>query len=297
VLLALLCVCGSNIFFPKAEAANTGLTIQPVKVSHTLTPGEVITGRISLTNAGEDDIIVSVKVEDFIPTAGSNGIQFVGRAPGATTVRDWVTLDTKSEVEFKGNEQKSIQYTITVPKDAEPGGHFGVAFFKAMKKGDEEQLKVGTQVGMLMLVTIPGNHLQKGEIRDFSVPVWQQRPPVVFKINFENTGTVHFEPKGTITIKNIFGKKVGEVPVEGQVVLPTGVKDLVVEWKPDTFVIGPYTAELSLFDGEGNPLASHKTRFYMIPLWYIGGFVLGLIIVFGGLTFIKKRLKFSVSLK
>ena len=59
------------LFGASAAKANTGLTIQPVKASHTINPGETVSGVISLTNASEDDARIEVTVEDFIPAAGA----------------------------------------------------------------------------------------------------------------------------------------------------------------------------------------------------------------------------------
>ena len=287
-----------SVSLQTAHAEGIGLTIQPVKISQTLTPGDTATGFIHLTNASDADVKVDVSVQDFIPVAGAESIQFVSRAPGITTVRDWITIGGADNFIFKKGESRDIDYKITAPKNAEPGSHFGVAFFKATKlSSSTDQLKVGTQVGMLVLVTIPGNHLQKGIIHDFTAPKFLQKGPVPFVINFENTGTVHFEPKGEITIKNMFGKQVGTVPIEGQIVLPTGVKDLRMQWDVGSFLLGKYTALATIKDGDGNTLTSKEVSFWVFPIWYIIGFLVALIVIFYILRFFKRRVRFSVSLK
>jgi len=276
--------------------ASTGLTIQPVKVSYTINPGEKVTGTITLTNAASAAMVYS-SIEDFIPTAGSSGIQFVGRAPGVTSVRDWITLDSSKDFSFKVSETKDITFTISVPKDAEPGSHFGVIFFKAVdEKAVSAQLKIGTQIGMLVLVTVPGNRLQQGRIDAFSAPGFVQKGPVSFTISFENTGTVYFEPKGEIVVRNIFGKIVATVPVEGQVVLPTGVRDISVVW-PAGFILGPYSAGLSLYDGDHNLLTADTIHFFALPIWYLLSFIVILVALYAILVFLKHKVNFSVSLK
>lgn len=278
--------------------AATGLTLQPIKVSHTLKSGEEVSGVISLQNASNQRINVDVAVEDFVPTAGSNNsINFVGRAEGNTTVRDWVSLEVPDNFIFEKGESRSIPYTIKAPPNAEPGGHFGVAFFKATEIQDAGVLKVGTRLGMLIFITVPGSRLQKGEMLDFSSPKFVQAGPVDFTVKFKNTGTVHFEPKGVITISNIFGKKVGEAPVQGQSVLPTTIKDWKVSWDAGSFLIGRYKADIVIKDGEGNVLTAKSATFYVFPLWYILIFILSVGAIFFGLKFIRKRLKFSVSFK
>ena len=293
--VCVLVVCISLGFAPRAHAT-TGLTIQPVKVSYTINPGGSVTDTILLKNAGGDAEVYE-SVQDFIPTAGSSGIEFIARAPGVTSVRDWVTVTTVPEFSLKVGEQREITFTVTVPKDAEPGSHFGGIFFKAVDQASAtQQLKVGTQIGMLVLVTVPGNRLQRGKIDSFSTKGFIQKGPVDFVMSFENTGTVYFEPKGEIDIKNIFGGIVGKVPIQGQVVLPTGVRDITAQW-PSNFLLGPYSADATVYDGEGNMLTTQTIKFFALPIWYIlTGFDI-LIVIYIVLVFLKRRVKFSVSIK
>jgi len=278
--------------------ADTGLTIKPIKVSHTLNPGESVSGIISLKNESSNVILVEVMTEDFEPSAGSdNKINFVGRAGGNSTALDWIDLTIPDDFEFEEGGSRSIPYTITAPSDAEPGGHFAVAFFKATELGDTGTLKVGTRLGMLIFITVPGNRLQKGELLDFSGPVFVQKSPVQFSIEFKNTGTVHFEPKGTITIRNIFGKRVGEVPVSGQSVLPTAVKEWKVTWQTTGVLFGRYTADIEIVDGEGNVLTGRSVSFYAFPLGYLVSFFGAIIAIFLLLKFLRKRINISISVK
>lgn len=276
--------------------AGIGLSLQPNKISHTIEPGESVSGSIFLKNVSDADVKAEVEVNDFIPTPGTGDFHFVKRAEGVTSVRDWVTIGSPADFIFKQGESREIPYTIKAPENAEPGSHFGVAFFMASKIADTGQLKVGTRLAMVIYVTVPGNFLQKGEILDFSSPKFVQKGPINFKIKFKNTGTVHFEPKGSIKITNIFGKEVANVPVSGQLVLPTGIRDLTVNW-PVNFLLGRYKAEISLKDGEGNVLTAGSVAFYAFPLLYILYFIGAVAIIFFGLKFIKSRFSFSISRK
>ncbi|MBI2120256.1 MAG: hypothetical protein HYT94_01370 [Parcubacteria group bacterium] len=292
----------SSFFAAQSAFAGTGLTIQPIKVSHTLNPGEEAHGFISLTNASNDDsdTKITLKVEDFLPFAGNEGVNFVGRAPGVTTAMDWISLGENNEHEFliKKGEAQRIPYVIRAPLDAEPGGHYGVLFFKATRTGEGETLNIGTQVGVLVLITVPGNHLQKGQILDFlTSKKFYQKAPIDFSIRFENTGTVHFEPKGTITITNIFGKEIGEVPVQGQIVLPTGIRNLTAKWDVEGLLLGKYTAALSIVDGEGAELTAKSVSFYVFPVWYISEFFGAVILAYLALRYMRRKVKINISFK
>ncbi|MBU1178873.1 hypothetical protein KKB69_00835 [Patescibacteria group bacterium] len=293
VLLAPLLIA----FNPDSAYAGIGLGIQPNKISHTIEPGNSVSGVIILKNASDSDVKVDVEVNDFIPTPGTGDFHFVKRAEGVTSVRDWVTIGSPADFIFKQGESREIPYTIKAPQNAEPGSHFGVAFFMASKIADTGQLKIGTRVAMVIYVTVPGNFLQKGKILGFTAPKFIQKGPINFKIKFENVGTVHFEPKGAIKITNILGKEVAEAPVSGQLVLPTGVRDLTAQWKPEGFLVGRYKATIEIKDGEGNVLTANTITFYVFPLWYILGFFGAIAVVFFGLKFIKSKFSFNIARK
>jgi hypothetical protein len=95
----------------------------------------------------------------------------------------------------------------------------------------------------------------------------------------------------------MFGQIAGIVPIEGQVVLPTGVKKMQFDWNPGGFLVGAYTASASVVDGEGNQLTSSAVTFYAAPLWYMGAFFATLIIIYLVLRFIRSRVSFSVSVR
>jgi len=296
VLISLSGFFVSGEIINKARAA-IGLSVTPVKVSHTLKPNQTASGKILITNVSDQPVLVEPSVEDFMPLEGTYTIRYVGRAEGVTTVRDWIKFEPSKPFVLKEKESKEVIYTIDAPAKAEPGGHFGILFFKADKiaEGEGEQLKIGTRVGVLVFITVPGSHLQKGKILDFKAPLFVQKGPVDFTINFENTGTVHFEPKGVITIKNILGKKAGEVPVSGQVVLPTGVRDLSARWEAG-FLLGRYRAALEIKDGEGNVLTAKSVSFYAFPIWYILGFAGGVLAVFYGLKLFRRKFSFKIKI-
>jgi hypothetical protein len=285
----------SALFFPAVTLASTGLAIQPVKLDQTLKPGDHAEGEILLTNSSDTPVDVEPSVEDFIPTAGAESIKFVDRAPGVTSVRDWIKLSTTKPFVLALGEQRTIPYSIDVPIDAEPGGHFGAVFFKATQVGGTTgSLKVGTQVGMLVLIAIPGNHLEKGQILDFTAPAFLQSGPVPFSIQFENTGTVHFEPKGSIVITNMLGQKAAEVPLGGQVVLPTSVKLLRFDWAPVGFLFGRYGATATLYDGEGDALTASTIHFWVIPVWYVVGFLIALVVIYFVLRYLRRHLRIEL---
>jgi hypothetical protein len=287
------------ILFASVQFAHAaiGLSIQPVKISETLNPGQTVTGELLLKNVSDVPVVVEFSTKDFLPVAGYDSIEIVQGAQGVTSVRDWITIDSPTTFTFGINESKAIPYTITAPLDAEPGGHFGVMLFKATDQTEQGTLRVGTQVGMLVLVAVPGNRLEQGQVLDFSTSKFFQRGPVIFSIKFENTGTVHFEPRGSIVVRNMFGSEVANIPVEGQVVLPRGVKTLTEKWDTSAFLLGKYSAIATIIDGEGNEISTKEISFWAFPIWYSASFFVTLVALYLFFRFIKRRVRISIVTK
>jgi len=295
-IASVLISCAVFTFMTTSKAlAGTGLSIQPIKISETISPGSAVSGSIKLSNAGDSDIFVDVSVEDFVPTAGAATLSFVARSGGVTSVRDWVKIGGSNHFLFKKGAITEIPYTIATPKDAEPGSHFGVIFFKATNAADANaSIKVGTQVGVLVFVTVPGDYKQTGIIRSLTAPRFVNSSEVPFEMTFENTGTVYFEPKGTISIKNMFGHEVGRADISGTAILPTGIKTINIPWVVSGFLIGRYTATASILSATGTVMTSSSTAFYAFPIWYILGFILVLAVLYWLIKLLKSKVKISI---
>ena len=93
---------------PLSVFAATGLTIQPIKISETVQPGESISGTLMLKNASDTAVDVTVSTQDFVPVSGADSIQFVGSAVGVTSVKDWIMLDSKKVFSFAVGESVLI---------------------------------------------------------------------------------------------------------------------------------------------------------------------------------------------
>lgn len=284
------------LFFASTDyaSANSGLKIQPIKISKTIAPGESSSGVIRLANAGSSKIQVEISVEDFTPLSGGEGVEFVGRAEGVTTVRDWIDIKGDQTFELGDSESRSIPYTVTAPSDAEPGGHYGVLFFKATELDNTGQLRIGTRVGSLVFVTVPGNRLEEGRILSFTAPSFVQSGPIKFDFSFGNTGTVHFDPRGEIMITNIFGKEVARVPISGKIILPSGKRDFSVVWPHEGPLVGRYLARAEVLDSKGNLLSAAAADFYALPIWWGIAFLVTLLLVFFIISFIRHRVRLSI---
>lgn len=274
--------------------AKQGFTIFPAKLSLTIDKGGEQENFIKVTNAGDSAVGVKIEVQDFVPQAGASGFNFVAKAPGVTSLVDWISIDRRV-FNLKPNESRDIPFTVKVPSDASPGSRFAVVFFATGSSGGS-QLNVSARVGALVFLTIPGDFKQSGEISNFRSPKFTfKKEAIKFDFDFTNTGTVYFEPKGLLTITNIFGQKIAEVPVEGYVVLPTGKRTISVDWQSAKWLYTLfYKAHLAIaVTGKGD-IATANTFIFAVPLVPTVFALIILAILIFITWYIKRHFKFAI---
>ena len=280
--------------FLNTAFAKQGFTIFPAKLSLTIDKGGEQKEFIKLTNAGDSAVGVKIEVQDFVPTAGASGFNFVVKAPGITSLVDWVDIDRRV-FNLKPNESRDVPFTVKVPKDASPGSRFAVVFFATGASGGA-QLNVSARVGALVFLTVPGDFRQTGEISNFRSPKFTfKKEAIKFDFDFTNTGTVFFEPKGSLTITNIFGQKIAEIPVEGYVVLPTGKRTVSVDWQSNKWLYALYyKAHLAIaVTGKGD-IAAANTFIFALPLVPTVFALIILAILISITWYLKRHFKFAI---
>ena len=282
------------LFWAFSVDAKQGFTIFPAKISLTIDKGGEQENFIKVTNAGDSAVGVKIDVQDFVPQVGASGFNFVAKAPGITSLVDWIEID-RQVFNLKPNESRDVPFTVKVPADASPGSRFAVVFFATGTSGGS-QLNVSARVGALVFLTIPGDFKQSGEISNLRSPKFTfKKEAIKFDFDFTNTGTVFFEPKGLLTITNIFGKKIAEVPVEGYVVLPTGMRTISVDWLSDKWLYALfYKAHLAIaVTGKGD-IATANTFIFALPLVPLVFALIILAILIFITWYIKRHFKFAI---
>ncbi len=236
---------------------NAGLTLIPPKYELFANPGDVITETIRLRNNSTDPITFAVLLEDF-SSAGEEGkvVLEEGETEQNYSLKDWIEPSSKN-VFLQPEEEITFPFSIVVPNDAEPGGHYASLIFQI--GGDETVggvTSVQHRVGSLILLRVSGNVVEDAQIESFSAPTYSQKGPVSFDLRVKNNGTTHVMPNGTIVITNIFGKKVEEIPLDGANVFPGAIRKMTTEWDKQS-LLGIYTATVVATYGQQSlPLTS-----------------------------------------
>jgi hypothetical protein len=286
--LTFLVLLIGGIFFSQAVfAAGASLGISPVTFELTGGPGEVIENYLKVFNPSGDTIGVKMQVEDIAPT-GEEG--FVTVEPPDTetySLARWIKTDPE-EFELKPGEEKQVKFILTIPNNAEPGGHYGtvLAATRAVMGSGTTGTAIVQRIGSLVLLIVPGEMKENLIIKDFSAPIFSEYGPINFSIKFENTGTVHLKPKGLITINNLLGRKSAEISFPEKNVLPGGTRKIDVSWDKKLLWPGRYTAIVTGNYGISNAQMSPAVITFWVFPWKLG---LAALLVLILLFLIRKR--------
>lgn len=257
-----------------------------------LAPGESKTIEISVTNRISDDRLFEFVVEDI--TGTDDGASLVAVKEGEVSpysIVDYISFP-ENTINLALGERARIPVTITVPADAEPGGHYGSIFISTLRKGEaatdaapQPTSPIIARIGSLVFLTVKGDVERSGITSGVDVidngKLWFEEGPIDLGITYENTGSVHLNPYGEISITNMIGEEVGFVELEPWFVLPKSIRNREVTWDRE-FLFGRYTIEARVNRGYDDVVDTVSTSFWVLPWKIVGGtFAVLFIIIFG----------------
>ena len=293
-------LCVAIFLSTPVHAAEQGLsiTIAPPLFQINLQPGETWSSGITVVNNNAYDLTLYAEPTSFEPSGESGRPVFLSTPTNnaeeienaSSTLARWITVP-QNEISIKREKTYVLPITIQVPKDASPGGHYAAILIgnRAPQGSPVEggSVNVTSSVASLIFLSVAGDVIEKGRIRDFvTEKSIYETPEANFSLRFENQGNVHLIPKGNIVIYNMFGKVRGNIPVNHQKnygnVLPNSVRKFSFTWKSDASMwdIGRYRAEVTIGYGkEQKQSALGTTYFYVLPVVPLLQIVGGLLVL------------------
>ncbi|MEK7639488.1 MAG: hypothetical protein AAB388_04995 [Patescibacteria group bacterium] len=271
--------------------------VGPGRTELEIKPGETVVYEISVTNRISDGRVFKLEVEDITGSSdGSSAVSLTGVARGPYSIRDYISFP-KDTFTLGLGERARIPITISIPADAEPGGFYGSVLVSTVRT--EGVANEGTarspiiaRIGSLFFITVAGDVEQGGQVTDFSLinkgdRWWYEEGPIEFGIVYENTGSIHVNPYGEISIINMFGEEVGFMQIEPWFVLPKSLRVREIAWDRE-FLFGRYTAHAKINRGYEDIVDEKTVAFFVLPWKIVGGTFLALfLLIFGIRSFFK----------
>lgn len=294
LVIATTMLCSASTHAQSGSAAQ-GVELSPAIIELNAKPGGMYKLTIGVTNVTAGDLSYKVSIEDFTTKdeTGSPKILRNSNLSPRISVRTWVSSFVPT---FHLGSHKSIAATfaVNVPKNAEPGGHYGVIDFSG---ADTEVKSTGVgltaSAGTLLLVKVAGDVKEQASIASFYTADsskesnFFENAPVNFVTRIQNTGNIHVKPFGSIELKNMFGSTVATLPVNGAEsnVLPDSIRRFDNRYAD--YMIGLYTATLTVGYGTKGEAIMASTTFWVIPYKLIATILLVLAFV----VFVFRRLQ------
>lgn len=232
---------------PAAAQNAFDIKIFPSKLELAGDPASTQQFAINVQNLGTDNQTLSINFNDYFIKRNN---QFVFQKPGhySYSCATWLATDTLG-IDAPAGHTVQKAFTLSIPANAEPGGHYGVIFFEQIQPKEGPPVKTVPRIGVVTLVTIPGVIVRAGKITSVDVTsgwFWPTRKfPLVPKkkvrarVTFYNEGNVHLTSKGRLTYTPSFGWGTGSVDLPEITVLPKTTRYLEVDIKDPPF-IGTY---------------------------------------------------------
>ena len=278
-----------------------GIRIQPAIIEEQIGPGGSFSSKLQITNISAEQKTFYLVKRDIKTLSPQGSPIFAAEGEKADfEISPWIQFENKPLILGPG-ETREISFTIVVPPDAAPGGHFGGIFAAlATEQPKTTGISIGYQVGTIINLRVSGEVIEEAQLSEFrSERLIYGKPKVVFLAKVENFGNVLVRPHGILEIFDFLGKKEAEISVntEGAAVFPKTDREYKVSWESDKFLIGPYKAAVSLVYGQDGQQTVYDTAsFWILPLQTLLLIAGALIIsIFGAVFlirfFVRKKLR------
>lgn len=294
-LAALLVVVGfSPIVMAENQNAGQALEISPPLVNLSAEPGETVKAQISIRDVSDSPLVVRGEVNDFV-ASGENGnpkVLIEEDQDNPYSMKSW--FEPLSVMTLKSKQVQNLAITINVPTSAAPGGYYSVIRFTASPPDlDTSGVSLSASLGALIFMRVKGDAVEKMSIAEFAVSKdgqtgnFFESTPLTFIARLKNEGTVHEQPVGQATVKDMFGNTIGAVNfnLEARNVLPGSIRRFETQLDKsvigDKFLFGRYTADLKFTYGTDKQVVTANLAFWVIP-WKL---ILGIIIILVGSFF------------
>jgi len=306
-----------GLFFVAGKA--NALTISPVRLEISGDPGQTLSEKMVLINENNATETFYSSFANFEAQGESGSPAFVEPKDDLGT---WIS--TISTITLKGGESKTVPFTVTIPKNAEPGGHFATIFWGTGPNKPGE-IAIGAKMGLLILLSVNGDAKEDTGFLNFNTvnkQFWYSTLPVSFEYRFRNDGGDRIKPQGPITIRDtIFlpTKSLDANPSNGNI-LPGSTRKFQVDWinytrandyvapvgffkkfwsdvsyQWENFAVGLYSARLNVAYGTSGEHAKGTVFFFVFPWQLVLVMVIvGFLVIWGGRKLIKRYNKFII---
>ncbi len=216
----------------QSDSKREGITMSPTSRQYTLDAGSVMNDKLTIINDGTTDY-------DFLLYARPYSIENnqYDKPDFTTTVQNadlysWVQFPT-AKYHIKAGATMNVSFSVHVPSEAAPGGHYGVVFAEVQPSPEQaagNSVVRKKRVGAIIYATVNGAVKLVGNGAGGEIPFWQVQPPLRATVAAKNTGNTHFTDKIKLTVRDVLGNVRYQSTKDYQV-LPGTTRTVETNWE------------------------------------------------------------------
>jgi hypothetical protein len=273
IFTAIICVF---TFMLLQTPQTLAIGVKPLRtvLEKAINPGEKAETTLTIINSDSIPISVESNIECY---AKNDEDGFPAEALPIDDKRcmsNWISFDPKQPYEIPPNSEQKINAIITVPADALPGSYSAAITPTPALDQNQNGVQVNTRVASLILLEVAGEKIVQATVENFNLKnntIYGDKP-LTITTDFQNTGNVHLQPTGDITILDQQTKKqitkictyidpqtkeeivADAIPINlaGSYVLPDSPRSFISEWNTN-LKQGKFTANLTLKYANNQP--------------------------------------------
>lgn len=267
----------------QAQDPQQSITMSPSAKKYQLNAGQVKSDTLTVLNDGQTAYDFTMYATPYWIKDSSYQPDFSSDNPRADAYA-WISFE-KSRYHAEPRETITIPYTITVPEDVAPGGHYAIVFAEVQPpEGTDANLVIKKRVGTIVYASTTGDVQLAGKTTSLSVPWFQPAAPMAAHATVENTGNSNFTVTTKLTVSDIFGNVKADINNQYET-LPGTTRNITMQWQHSPW-FGLYKVQAtSTVLGDTTTASSFVL---VMPYWMI---LLLIGIVIAGVAYALKRQK------
>ena len=231
------------LFGPSYASAQLSLSVAPIRVEHTIPPGEEKTDLILVENTSDRVLRARITVADWYLERDGTPV-FVKRGDLPTfSMSEWIEVNP-SEFELGPGALQTIRYTVTAPAGAAVGGYRAAILIESLPDFKGAPLANVTyltgRVGVILYNRVGDAPVQAEVVGQEVVLDPRGVGRLAVRLSLRNSGRTHFRVSGRSRILDAAGTVLRELAVEDVVVLPHSEREILV-WFERTAALSEFT--------------------------------------------------------
>lgn len=269
---------------------SNSFSVVPMGKQIFLNPGEIYSGSITVANlsTSASELSYEVNVSPYSVIGNGYSADFLSTS-SHTEITNWITIENPTGI-VAPNESKTVNYTITVPEDASPGGQYAalsVIGNPTLSANTGNGLAIGNvyEIASLIYANIAGIIEREGSIIENSVPGFSTVSSVKTTAIIENKGNTHedaifsFEITNAINGEVIYSTATNSTP-QSEIIMPDTTREITHEFANLPFA-GIVKVVQTISYGEETSIT--EQTLFICPIWLMAVFI-AIILGVTGLT-------------